>query len=553
VKYSFNLLERPWIPCLTLQGVTEPLSIPDTLARARELLSITHESPLVSISVMRLLLAVLHRVYGPQNAASWMMRWRAPSFEMAALDVYMDRWRGRFDLFDAGHPFYQDASIPRTLAGPVSKLIHGAASGNNATLFDHSVDDRCAPITAQEAALHLVTHQTFAVGGTATPDPSVPKSKFTKGSPTVKGTLSLVRAADLYQTLLLNLRRYSPAQEVPFAGAQDNPAWERTRPAQAVERIPSGWVDLLTWQSRRIILCPEGDAMAPVVGKAAVMKGETVSDSFALQGKDSMMAWRLLPQARKDTNPWSPLAFHETRAVWRDAYSLFGNFGDQSIRPPILDWIGELTEEGLDETQRYALDVAGLCTFQAKVLSWHAEALPLPLTILKLPALCAQVKTALEMAENGQRALVSGTKRLAERLLTPQDRASGEKKVPDKKAVSRLSEALLRLEHYWADLQIKFQRFIVDLAAAGPEAIDIDTGLTPALVEWIRQCRHSAKETMELTCRGVGQGDRTFRAVADAENAFTGSLNQRLLNVQIQKEVLENGTTTAGRPRNKVR
>jgi CRISPR system Cascade subunit CasA len=294
-------------------------------------------------------------------------------------------------------------------------------------------------------------------------------------------------------------------------------------------------LDLLTWQSRRILLFPAGDTKAPMVGNAAVMKGEYISDSFAPQGRDSMMAWQLLPKAKKDTNPWVPLSFREERAVWRDAHSLFGNFADQSVRPPILDWIGELSDEALDEADRYALDLAGLCTFQAKVLSWHAESLPLPLTLLKLPALCEQVKKALEIAENGQSALLFGTKRLAERLLTPQDHIGGEKKSPDKKAVSRLSDSLLRLQHYWAALQIDFQKFIVDLAADGPESIDVDTGLTPALGEWIRQCRRSAKDSMDLTCRAAGQGDRTFRAVADAESAFIGSLNQRLPNAPNQK------------------
>jgi CRISPR system Cascade subunit CasA len=545
MSYSFNLLERPWIPCLNRQGTTESLSLRETLARAHELLNITHESPLVAVSVMRLLLAVLHRVYGPRNAASWAILWRSPSFDMAALDGYFGQWRSRFDLFDTERPFYQDASIPRCLAGPVSKLAHSSASGNNATLFDHALDDDCAAITAPEAACQLVAHQTYAVGGLATPDPSVPKSKYTEGSPTVKGILCMVRGDSLRQTLLLNLRRYHPAQEVPFEGKQDLPAWERVESARVRERIPSGWLDLLTWQSRRILLFPEGDTAAPEVRNAAVMKGEAVSNSFALPEKDSMMAWQRLPKAQKGASPWIPLSFREERAVWRDAHSLFGNFEEQSVRPPILDWIGDLTDEVLDESHRYALDVAGLCTFQAKVLSWHAESLPLPLAVLRQPALWTQVKKALEISENGESALRFGAKRLAERLLTPQDRVGGEKKNSDKKAVSRLADSLLRLQHYWAALQIEFQKFIADLAAGGCESIDADTGRTPALAEWIRQCRRSAKHSMGLTFRAVGHGDRTFRAVADAESAFNDSLNQKLPDPEAKKEVVENDTAIA--------
>ena len=548
MSYSFNLLERPWIPCLTRQGTAVPLSLRETLARAHELLNITHESPLVGVSVMRLLLAVLHRVYGPRNAASWAILWRSPSFDMAALDGYFDQWRGRFDLFDAERPFYQDASCRKEQAAPVSKLMHETASGSNATLFDHSVDMSPNPVEAAEAGLQLIAHQVFALSGTGTPDSEVAGSKFAGRSPTAKGVICQVRGDDLRQTLLLNLRRYDPAQEVPFGGSEDSPAWERVESAQVRERIPSGWLDLLTWQSRRILLFPEGDTLAPKVRNAAVMKGEAVSNSFALQKRDSMMAWRLLPKAKQGASPWIPISFREGRAVWRDAHSLFGRFEDQSVRPPILDWIAELADEVLDETHRYALDVAGICTSEkqvAKVLSWHAESLPLPLTILKQPALCAQVKNALEMAENGESALRSGTKRLADRLLTPQDRVGGEKKDSDKNTVSRLAGSLLRLQHYWAGLQIEFQKFIVDLAAGGRDSIDVETGLTEALAEWIRQCRRSAKRSMDLTFRAVGHGDRTFRAVADAESAFTGSLNQKLPDPEAKKEIVENDTAIA--------
>jgi CRISPR system Cascade subunit CasA len=546
MSYSFNLLEQPWIPCLTPQGTTVSLSLRDAFARAHDLRGITHESPLVAVSALRLLLAVLHRIHGPRNAAAWAALWRASSFDIASFDPYFDQWRNRFDLFDVERPFYQDASIPQDRAVPVSKLMHAAASGNNATLFDHSLDGGCPAITAAEAALQLLVNQTFAIGGLITPDPSISNSKSAEGSPTVKGALCLVRGENLFQTLLLNLRRYAPAQEVPFGSAADTPAWERAESAKVRERVPSGWLDLLTWQSRRILLLPEGDTTAPTVRKAALMKGEAVSTSFALQGKDSMMAWQLLEKASKDTNPWIPLSFREERAVWRDAHCLFGNFADQSVRPPVLDWICDLTDETLDERCRHALDIAGLCTFQAKILSWHSESLPLPLAILKTPALYGQVKKALEMAEEGQSAIARGARRLAERLLAPQESVQGKKKDADKETVTHLSNSLLRLQHYWSPLQIEFQKFIVDLAAKGSESIDPDTGSAPAMCEWIRQCRRSARECMDITCRAAGQGDRSFRAVAEAEAEFHKLLNQKLPDPKTKKEVVENDAAIAG-------
>ncbi len=546
MTYSFNLLERPWIPCLSRDGTTESVSLRDILVRSHEFVGITHESPLVGVSVMRLLLAVLHRVYGPRDEAAWMALWRAPAFETAPLDRYLSQCRGRFDLFSDTRPFFQDGGIPEELAVPVSRLLHAAASGNNPTLFDHSMDDGCAAIAAEEAALQIVTHQAFAVGGLVTPDSAIPNTKSADGSPGVKGALCSVRGDDLHHSLLLNLRRYDPAVGIPFGSSQDLPSWEREESARVCERGPSGWLDLLTWQSRRIRLLPSGDPKTPVVPKVAVLKGETVTDNFDPHGKDSMLAWQLLEKTIKGRSPWIPVGFRAERAVWRDAHSLMGKFENQSVRLPILDWLGMLTDEGLDEATHLALDVAGLCTDRAKLLSWHAEQLPLPFAILSQAALCVQIKRALEAAESGENALRRATRHLAGRLLVPQDRAGGEARAPDKKAVSHLTDSLLRLHHYWACLHGGFQVFLVDLAADGPSSIDRDTGMTPALGEWIRQCRHSACESMRMTCRAVGEGDRSYRAIAEAEREFWRALNQELPLPESGKEEIEHEASIAG-------
>jgi CRISPR system Cascade subunit CasA len=63
------------------------LSLPDTLAQASELAGISHESPLVAVSVTRLLLAVLHRVFGPRDRAAWAALWQASGFPKAPLNI----------------------------------------------------------------------------------------------------------------------------------------------------------------------------------------------------------------------------------------------------------------------------------------------------------------------------------------------------------------------------------------------------------------------------------------------------------------------------------
>lgn len=60
---EFNLVDQSWIPCLLRDGgKPQELSLRDTLIGAHEIRELCDDSPLVTVSLHRLLLAVLHRV-----------------------------------------------------------------------------------------------------------------------------------------------------------------------------------------------------------------------------------------------------------------------------------------------------------------------------------------------------------------------------------------------------------------------------------------------------------------------------------------------------------
>lgn len=116
----------------------------------------------------RLLLAVPHRALsGPKDSAEAHDLLDRGGFPNETVNAYLERYRERFDFFHPEHPFYQvaDFDVPADKLAPVTRLIAEAASGNNATLFDHSVDDRVEARSAGEVARLLVAHQTFALGG----------------------------------------------------------------------------------------------------------------------------------------------------------------------------------------------------------------------------------------------------------------------------------------------------------------------------------------------------------------------------------------------------
>src|SRR5450756_512742 len=85
----FNLIDEPWIPCLTREGEYRELGLRETLVGAADLREVVDPSPLVTVALHRLLLAVLHRVFGPKDREAWAALWRAECFDAAKLDEYL--------------------------------------------------------------------------------------------------------------------------------------------------------------------------------------------------------------------------------------------------------------------------------------------------------------------------------------------------------------------------------------------------------------------------------------------------------------------------------
>jgi CRISPR system Cascade subunit CasA len=140
---SFNLVNEAWIPCILPSGERVELSLGEVFVRAHRIREIFDGSPLVTGALHRLLLVVLHRVFGPPGDREWLELWREGSFDARKLGVYWKTWRGRFDLFDSTHPFYQstDPELRDSLMHPVARLAQERASGNNHTLFDQSFNE----------------------------------------------------------------------------------------------------------------------------------------------------------------------------------------------------------------------------------------------------------------------------------------------------------------------------------------------------------------------------------------------------------------------------
>jgi len=534
-----------------LDGTRDEKGIKEVILEASTIKEIFDSSPLVTIALHRLLLAILHRNFGPANESEWGKLWNdsTDKWDTNNILTYLDKWRHRYNLFDEKYPFYQCPTMPvsttdakgkpKSYAKSVANLEHELVTGDNATLFDHTIEDNPPAVSPAEAARLLVAFQAFSVGGLLTyeagQDPKFYKSA--DNAPLVKGAVSLVQGENLFQTLMLNLHKYNRYDAVPFKSEPDDcPAWEREDETLPVDRYPKGYLDLLTWQSRRIRLIPEQDtASQTIIRQVVIMKGNQFPDGYSLHNKETMLAYRKILKPGKGQDPWPPVAFQEDKALWRDSLNLFQSVEEERTRPKTLGWISDLVEEAVLPSQAvYKLSMMGLVTSRAKISLWRHERFPLPLQYLQDEYLIGKLKEALELAEDVGSLLGSGfieveipdktgkwktirvpspLRKLASELL-PKDQNG--KTDPD--AAKNLAESLSPTRSYWAALGIAFNRFMMDLAEDESEE-RIDT-----LRGWVKEIRNAAQDAFDETTRSLDRTGRTLRAVSKAENEFKNRL-----------------------------
>ena len=374
---SFNLVEQPWIPCVSVSGRYESLNLRQVFEYANSISELTYSSPLVTVGLHRLLLAILYRSFdGPGSLDEWHKMWRE-GWDTAKLDAYLGSWRHRFDLFDSICPFYQTPYLENVKIHPVSILKEEAASGNNATLFDHSVSDFPDPICPAEAACYVIARQAYSLGGGVSKPFNLSDSTLTRGL-----TITIV-GHNLFETLMLNLVRYN--ENAPMSrNGDDVPTWERDNLPEPDRKgsIPSGYIDYLTWQSRRIHLIPE--CSSPIVRWCQVQQNLKLRDDPL----DPFKVYR----NDKDRG-FIPVGFREGKALWRDSQVLLQDAdvaSSSSRRPGAVNWLARIISlKGMEDDSvrpKYILEAVGIATDSGKaasVIFWRHERLPLPLKYLE--------------------------------------------------------------------------------------------------------------------------------------------------------------------------
>lgn len=379
---SFNLTTEKWIPVVSQDFQLRDVSLIELFENWNTIQEIQGDNPPTTLAIHRFLLAILHRAYqGPKDIDHWEEIEQDDGQKAIA---YLKDHADCFDLLHPERPFMQDATITQGAAAEIyqAHVLHG---NNTSTVFCHDHQWSHASLSISEAARLVLRLHWFDVGGRKT------GSSVSAGViPTMDAANVLVRGQSLKETLLLNLMQYSPKQEIPsVVNGDDLPAWER-EPAAALERIPNGYIDYLTYQWRRVRLFFEHDRAVNV----AFHGGDRIpKDLDASQ-------WECGVAYNKTKKGLFTVRLNLSRSLWRDS-AAFLQSSDAGKRPRIISWVADLQEEELAD-DRLSLQVLGLSVDNAKPLGWSSEHFSAPMLYLKEKRLWQALVSALNVVEDHQ-------------------------------------------------------------------------------------------------------------------------------------------------------
>ncbi|MET8750364.1 type I-E CRISPR-associated protein Cse1/CasA [Streptomyces sp. NPDC004667] len=358
---GFDLVSRPWLPVQLCDGTAAELSLKEVFARAADIRRLVGDVPTQEFALMRLLLAILHdAVGGPEDIDAWQeLSERAQP--LSAVAPYLDRHRERFDLLHPTQPFFQVADL-RTQKDEVASLNRIVADVPNGDPFFTMRRPGVERLPFAEAARWLVHAHAFDTSGIKSGAVGDPRVKGGKGYPQGVGWAGnlggvFAEGDDLRETLLLNLvARDAYGLTID---KDDRPAWRREQCGPQVQSDltsrPTGPRDLYTWQSRRIRLHHDGQAVHGVV----LCYGDPLPAPDAHR-REPMSGWRRsIPQEKKLGRPlvYMPRGHDPARSAWRSLDALLTSHTEEQgtqrgeparhLRAGVLKWIAELTHERL--------------------------------------------------------------------------------------------------------------------------------------------------------------------------------------------------------------
>lgn len=365
MEKEFNLLFEPWILARDKNGIICKLSILEAFRRADQLKGLAGETGSQDIAILRLLLAIMHGslASGIESADEakdfWKELWDNKAFATEAynkIETYLSVYEERFYLFHPETPFYQVSSLLEDMASfkaakgkkvtgeekakSIARLIGEIfQSDNRQRLFAGRTGSAQKALEYDEAARWLIHLNAFDDDSAKNPTP--------KGVGYL-GKLGLVYIIgnNLFETLLLNFVLADERKE-GFDNNSGDAYWEKPV-CRIIENLiiqPRSQKDLLTMQSRRILLKREGDK---VIGYWLTM-GDYFDEDKGLTN-EQMTLWKI------EKNVIKPKQHKINRQIWRDFSSLICEGNSERVSG-VIAWMKSLQ---CLKGSRYAICIIGV-------------------------------------------------------------------------------------------------------------------------------------------------------------------------------------------------
>lgn len=360
---TFDVLQDPWIPVVTLGGEHCTLGLLPALERAHEFRDVVCESPLETYAIQRLMIAFLMDAYAPQRVLDRVAIFQGGRFDPSVFARYVALCRSEnvsFDLFDKSRPFMQapfDAELDAEKEKPAASLFHAVPTGNNHVHFDHRLASN-RTFTAAECLRGILACNLFAVAMTGGYPSSVNDTPC---------YYILLEGDNLFETLVLSMLSKGECTGMEW----DHPRVAWRDPAPVVPKSQFADVSVLgglTWQPRRITLVPGADERIHTI---RFQPGRSFHQNGRWQDPHVSFA------KNKDGEPYS-LKPRMERAPWLDI-GVFSLSSENAASIPAT--VIRQSEPFLGDAPR-RLHLFGLATNKAAYEDWIDDRLSVPGNIL---------------------------------------------------------------------------------------------------------------------------------------------------------------------------
>ena len=530
IEKDFDLLKNDWIPCIQLDNEQRDFCIISALVNSCSIRAIHHESPVVTFSVLRFLLAFCYRVaYATKKPLTSFRNWRRVHEEwkngiaQKDIETYLDecKCRDRFRLFDDRYPLYQVANLVCTgkeQPEPATRLFFEQFGGTPTQLWEH------APMlpTIKEAALYLISSQAFGASTSNTSKAKVGEIHYLPSgrtfAPCYKGCIVWLEGANLLETLLLNLVDYDMVDV-------DLPIWEkqltiqelRARQALCKQEVnsekkeekchktfPTGPVQLFTWPSRAILL--------------EKTKGEVVERVHFTQGL-GLMDYPLDPMKPYDAEG-RPMELDKNKGAWRDLHAIL------ELKPNRNRTVLAFSHAARCGLSRTIINVAGVArgAKAAKILFWRYERFSVPVAMLEDVNIIDRIGTLVGEADNVEKILRQKAINIAYRYTVQANGRPDTKDQHDRNNdADKIAESIDPRPAYWARLEKHF----FDLLQNLPNDWDTEAGdwkpddQQHATRTWRKAVLNEARRSLEESVRSLGTTARAISAIARVGTDFS--------------------------------